>query len=217
MGNSLRRLKNIFNSNKITINEKEFRDRKPFSKNTLGFDILQMELPNPDNELISNDVNQIVMKIKTKTDRFYLFFTAFQTEISHLNYIENKDKEQEVPVVITLDEDDIKIKEETTIEKDPELKDINEILESESYTIPSRRKGIYLVTNVFSIPENTVKWEHFLRTKGYTPKSFINPENNLEYVYVFYSEDINISYNRYLELASLDYFNNIWVSKVNLP
>jgi len=73
LGNLLRTEKNFFNS-KITYNEVEFKDRKPYSKNTLGFDLLQMKLPNPNNELISNNVDLITMKIKTKSDRFYFFF-----------------------------------------------------------------------------------------------------------------------------------------------
>ncbi len=96
LGNSLRDEKNLFNS-KITFNEHEFKNRNPFSTNTLGFDLLQMQIPNPNNELISNNVDQITMQVKTKADRFYLFFTAFQTDISQLNYIQNKDKKLENP------------------------------------------------------------------------------------------------------------------------
>ena len=242
LGNSLRRPKNIFNS-KITFNDEEFEDRKPFSKNTLGFDILQMELPNPNNELVSNDIDQITMQIKTNTDRFYLFFTAFQTEISHSNYIENKDNESQlldsVNTIIVeekampLDSAEVKdsivetklevisepeiIEEEPVIELDLAIKTIEEVVRSTPYTIESLEAGYYLVTNVFSMPENTLKWMETLKTNGHTPIFFVNPENNWDYVYVFYSEDLNETYASYLDLAKLPYFQDIWISKVNLP
>lgn len=242
LGNSLRRPKNIFNS-KITFNNEEFEDRNPFSKNTLGFDILQMELPNPNNELVSNDIDQITMQIKTNTDRFYLFFTAFQTEISHSNYIENKDNENQFlesanaiiveEKAIPLNSAEVKdsivetklevisepeiIEEEPLIELDLAIKTIEEVVRSTPYTIESLKAGYYLVTNVFSMPENTLKWMETLKTNGHTPISFVNPENNWDYVYVFYSEDLNETYASYLDLAKLPYFQDIWISKVNLP
>jgi len=244
LGNSLRKVKNIFNS-KITFNDLEFEDRKPFSTNTLGFDILQMELPNPSNELVSNDVDQITMQIKTNTDRFYLFFTAFQTDISQSNYIENKDNEEEAQsldsinntiveekvvlvdttevINIIVEEKKELIPEPEIIEEkpetttDPAIKSVNEVLRSTPYTIPSLQEGYYLVTNVFSMPANTSKWKDELKTKGHIANSFVNPKNNWDYVYVFYSEDLDEIYAKYLELVKLSYFQDIWISKVNLP
>ena len=56
-----------------------------------------------------------------------------------------------------------------------------------------------------------------LNTKGHTPNSYVNPKNNWDYVYVFYSEDLDEIYAKYKELVSLSYFKDIWISKVNLP
>ncbi len=244
LGNLLRRRKNFFNS-KITYNEVEFEDRNPYSKNTLGFDLLQMKLPNPNNELISNNVDQITMKIKTKADRFYLFFTAFQTDISQVNYMQNKDKEQEIEFSIVESKNANKniekeidsatiaktkiIKTEVEEEEKPEIKEVSEtildpyqktianILHSPSIAIPELESGYYLVTNVFSKHSNTVGWVTFLKEKGYSPKVFTNPKNNWEYVYVLNDEDINLVYNRYKEIYKLYYFKDLWVLRVNLP
>lgn len=68
---------NFFNSS-ITIYSEMFLDRNPASKNTLGFDLLKMKLSD---SVISNNTNKVNMRFKSKADRFYLYFTAFETEI----------------------------------------------------------------------------------------------------------------------------------------
>ena len=78
--NKLRSGKNFFNST-ITINDKVFKDRLPNSVNTLGFDIAEMDIPNKNNELISNEETSLTLRLKTKSDRFHLFFAAFKTEL----------------------------------------------------------------------------------------------------------------------------------------
>ena len=87
----LRSKKNFFNSS-ITINNKNFIDRLPNSVNTLGFDIVEMDLPNKNNELIPNGTTSITLRLKTKSDRFHLFFTAFKTELED-DYFRKKKKE----------------------------------------------------------------------------------------------------------------------------
>src|SRR5690606_34928671 len=53
LSNKVREEKNFFNSS-ITMGDEFFTDRNPNSANTLGFDLLKMEIPNPDNELMDN-------------------------------------------------------------------------------------------------------------------------------------------------------------------
>ena len=242
LGNSLRTEKNIFNSS-ITYNELELDNRNPFSKNTLGFDLLQMQLPNPNNELISNNVNQITMKIKTRKDRFYLFFTALQTDISEVNYKKNKGKDSEISSIdndITKENNNftadtltqseiIKIKTDTEIKEPaiaivkspeaitgPDQENISRVLQSPSIDIEGIASGYYLVTNVFSDHSNTLRWVSLLENKGYTPKIFTNPNNLWEYVYIYYDENINTTYDRYKETFELPYFKDIWIFRINL-
>lgn len=81
---------NFFNS-KITYSNTAFNERSPKSENTLGFDIVSMDVPNESQPLIDNTTTEIEMAFNTNSDRFYMFFTAFQTEISKTFYEENKD------------------------------------------------------------------------------------------------------------------------------
>lgn len=48
----------------------------------------------------------------------------------------------------------------------------------QSMSVPGLASGNYLVTNVFSVPENATKWSQFLADKKYNPQTFINPRNN---------------------------------------
>jgi hypothetical protein len=76
--NQLRAQKNFFNSS-ITSFDAEMLDRNPASKNTLGFDLLKFKLPYGS---IKNNTTSSKLRFYAKADRFYLFFTAFETEIS---------------------------------------------------------------------------------------------------------------------------------------
>ena len=51
--------------------------------------------------------------------------------------------------------------------------------------IPSIPEGYYIITNVFSQKNNTDKFIASLDNKGLNPKSFINPKNNYNYVYLY--------------------------------
>ena len=80
---------NFFNS-KITYTDNIFNNRFPKSENTLGFDIATMDISNKSQPIIDNTTTEIEMAFNTESDRFYMFFTAFQTEISKTFYEEKK-------------------------------------------------------------------------------------------------------------------------------
>lgn len=90
LSNKVREEKNFFNSS-ITMGDEFFTDRNPNSANTLGFDLLKMEIPNPNNELLDNATTQANLQFQAKADRFYLFFVAFETEINKA-FLEEKTK-----------------------------------------------------------------------------------------------------------------------------
>ena len=81
LSNGARYQQNFFNST-ITNNSIINRDRLPNSENTLGFDIAQLDIPNYNNSLINNSISETTLRLNTQSDRYYLYFTAFQTEIS---------------------------------------------------------------------------------------------------------------------------------------
>jgi hypothetical protein len=81
----LRFEQNFFNS-AITTNNKKFKDKVPNRINNLGFYIVEINLPNKNNELISNDANSVLLRLTLKYNRFHFFFVAFKKELeSSLN------------------------------------------------------------------------------------------------------------------------------------
>ncbi len=97
LSNKVREEKNFFNSS-ITMGNEFFTDRNPNSANTLGFDLLKMEIPNPNNDLLDNATTQANLRFQAKADRFYLFFVAFETEINK-EFLEEKTKAVEDTII----------------------------------------------------------------------------------------------------------------------
>ncbi|WP_298532391.1 hypothetical protein [uncultured Algibacter sp.] len=198
--NKLRPRLNFFNGS-ITINDNLYSNRLPNNENTLGFDLLKIQIPNSDNSIISNNMRHAQVSFNSKADQFYLFFVAFETEINPI-FLESKTNTESILVIEknkipVIDQDLEKIKNLTPI------------------SIPSIEKGYYLVTNVFSSKSNALKWMANLKEKGFDTKSYINPENNWTYVYLDRDEDPVLIYERQNELSKLDYFEDIWILKIN--
>ncbi|MBT8278678.1 MAG: hypothetical protein KJO41_06715 [Bacteroidia bacterium] len=211
--NSLRSPKNFFNS-KISINNSFFTDRKPNSTNTLGFDLLQMQIPR---SALQNNQTETSLRLGTHADRFYLFFTAFSVELGE-EFVEPEPVLAVTPEEVSIDEEESATditKTETTetviseSEMETELKKVD-------LKIPQIGKGYYLITNVFSRSSNAVKWEEFLKTKGYTPTTFMNPKNRWHYVSVYNNESLHEVYKKHQELENLEIFKDIWVYKINM-
>lgn len=99
MSSDLRPESNFFNS-KITNNEEYVTERLPKSENTLGFDLVTFNIPNTNNALLGNNQKQLDFKVYTKADRFYMFFTAFKTDISESCYIENNLENNDLLVAV---------------------------------------------------------------------------------------------------------------------
>ena len=219
--NKLRPPNNFFNG-KITIYDESYSDRVPNSLNTLGFDLLKMDIPNENNQIISNNTTQTIIRFETRADRFYLFFVAFETEISPI-YLEGKNNVDSILVL----EKNKAIPEETSLSNQvidtiPNEKDVLEqkntvekIKRLKSISIPSIPKGYYLVTNVFASKNNTMKWMQELEEKGYQPKSYTNPKNGWHYIYLLNDEDPNTIYQKHKELSKLEDFQDIWILKLN--
>ncbi len=87
LDNAVRASNNFFNSS-ITIDNTLFTDRTPNSQNTLGFDIAKITVPNEINKSISTNNNGFKLQFKTRADRYYVYFAAFQTTLSETFYEE---------------------------------------------------------------------------------------------------------------------------------
>lgn len=79
--NAIRKTNNFFNSS-ITIEDKFFSKRIPDSKNTLGYDTCLITIPNENNAVIGNNSNEATLRLKSSGDRFMMFFTAFNVEVT---------------------------------------------------------------------------------------------------------------------------------------
>ena len=78
-----RKIKNFFNSS-ITYGEDYLKQRKPNSKNTLGFDIFSVELPNYDFEVFPIGNEYLRVSLSSTSDSYYTFLMglAINTEES---------------------------------------------------------------------------------------------------------------------------------------
>ena len=129
--NELRKKHNFFNST-ISRNGVVNTNRNPPSINTLGFDIAEMKIDNTDNALIANGTSELKFRYTTKADRYYLFFTAFETEIDNEYYttlhtpeaVTQEDivvvEEVQVPLVLEKTGESVKIEESVQETEVPE-------------------------------------------------------------------------------------------------
>jgi|VirMetMinimDraft_7_1064189.scaffolds.fasta_scaffold203779_2 hypothetical protein len=71
------------------------------------------------------------------------------------------------------------------------------------YQIEGLPPGYYIITNVFAVHSNTIKWKQHLKNLGYNPKVFKHPQNNWEYVYVFKSINWDRAFQRYKSIKDI--------------
>jgi len=256
---SFRRKQNFFNSS-ITLNENLITSRNPNSKNTLGFDLAEMDIPK---EVLTNNQSHTTLRYSTQSDMFHLFFTAFKTEVSKTFYEDVKLNELNISPITNIeitptqiDTEPLKKEAKAIIEKEvvepvetaptiasvvekeqpkktesivenvitegdvvdfrsnksiAELK--AEVLASTRRSIPSLEDGYYVITNIFANSNYARKWEQLLTRKGHTPRGFTDPNNELYYVYVYFDNDIDASFNEYQRLRKISYFKDVWVLK----
>lgn len=243
LDNKVRASSNFFNST-ITINDSIFTQRKPNSLNTLGFDIAKIKIPNTQNAIISNNATGVKMQYKTRSDRFFVFFTAFQTTISEQNYLDNKVEEDAFAKNTTPQnpsEDNtnvnvaksIVVNQEVAIAKPQPIpnnstkdqvykpenildKDLAKLLNQPSVSIDNIGSGYYIINNVFSQIENAERWVATLESQGLQPQMFLRPENNLFYVFIAASTDAAEVNKSLKNFKEKDVLKNSWILKVNL-
>ena len=80
---------NFFNSN-ITINGVDNTSRNPASINTLGFDINNVIVPNPSNQVIPNNSSSGELRLTTRGDGYGAFVTSFAVDIIEPNIVLTK-------------------------------------------------------------------------------------------------------------------------------
>ena len=212
--------------------------RVPSSKNTLGYDLIKTKLPDG---IITNKSQKSLIKFSTKADRFYLLFTAFETEIDE-SFLSEKNKDtSSVEVVIAEEEvivndSVIAVVEEEKIlvlEEKPKAVQPEEVTKPRSvpvstktkrkapkkkvrrFTISGMDSGYYLVTNVFSQAKLAENWKNKLLNLGYTAQSYINPRNNWTYIYIEKSDVLSDILESKEALRVEEMFKDAWVAGIN--
>ena len=223
---------NFFNSS-ITLKDKKYLDRNPASINTLGFDLTKIEISNKNNRLIENDATEVKLEFKTEEDRFFIFFTAFQTEISTAYYqrvvVEGKEDLISADTATTQaamqtrsfkKAEDAAQKEkevvETQVVRVKRDQDLTKMLNAQSITVPEAKRGYYVVNHVFSKGSNAAKWAQKMERLGFAPQDIVRPLNGYHYIYIDYSEDPDALYQRLKGYRKMKDLKNAWILKVNL-
>ncbi|WP_299762039.1 SPOR domain-containing protein [uncultured Dokdonia sp.] len=147
LDNGVRASDNFFNSS-ITIDNTYYTDRIPNSKNTLGFDIAKITVPNEINTSIANNSSGFKLQFKTRADRYYIYFVAFQTTLNKstsdiepiTSTTETEEEEEVIEVVETIIPKEPKEKEVIAIVETPTPKQPEVVKEKEEITIPQEKE-----------------------------------------------------------------------------
>ncbi|WP_397364178.1 SPOR domain-containing protein [Olleya sp. R77988] len=230
LSNGARFQQNFFNSS-ITNNSIKNRDRLPNSENTLGFDIAKLDIPNYNNTIINNNTSETTLRLKTQSDRFYLYFTAFQTEIAQTYFDDivqenNPNASQSAsvaPEIVRAQPESVPSYD--TKEKRKPYRYYKRGLNSKAYKYLKNKKstaiagiegGYYVVAGVFAESARAGKWTSKLIKKGYDANAFINPKNNWNYVYLLRSDTADEAFKLAEELKTNYRYRDAWVLKANL-
>lgn len=245
LDNKVRASNNFFNSS-ITINDSVVTRRNPNSSNTLGFDLAKIKIPNTQNAIISNSATGVKMQYATRSDRFFVFFTAFQTTISEQSYNENRTgiyalakntsppstpPQSEVqtsaprkPIVVNQKVEIAKpkpvvldtLKSQAYQPKNVLDKNLDNLLNGSSVSIENIGSGYYIINNVFSKIENAEGWMSTLQSQGLQPQMFLRPENNLFYVFLAASTNAAEMNASLKKFKETEALKDSWILKVNL-
>lgn len=224
---------NFFNST-ISVGYDIPSTRTPASKNTLGFDLLKMNVPD---STITVNTTDAIIKLRTAQDRFYTFFLAFETEIEtvvfeaqteSITVVEKVDEtiEEKVnpPVVIipetTVPVTVVKTEVETPVTNntsdDEKLqRELYKIRNSPSIASSGVISGYYLVTNVFQNKRNATRWKERLNKEGYNARTFINNDTQATYVYIDSSETPEQIQSRKEVVRQIPHLSKTWICRVN--
>lgn len=227
LSNGTRYQQNFFNSS-ITNNSLINYDRIPSSKNTLGFDIAELKIPNYNNSILDNNMSSTTLRLKTRSDRYYMYFAAFQTEISQDFFEDVVEEKEPVSIVSTVEPEvirttqaEVKKSKRKYVWKPPgkqgfKSKAFKILVTKRSTIFNDVSSGYYVITNVFSESTRARKWEATLVKKGYTPITITNPKNNWEFVAVLQTESAKEAFSKQQELIQKYQFRDTWILKVNL-
>ncbi|MEC4003561.1 hypothetical protein OX283_002730 [Flavobacterium sp. SUN052] len=203
LNSPIRKTNNFFNSS-ITIENQNFMNRFPDSKNTLGYDNCLFTIPNPNNSVIANNSNKAILRLKSEGDRCFMFFSAFNVDVSPANKSSEANADltsSTVDKAIKVTTNDYTIKfipanndfliedYKTTssfnrISKNTEIDSKNKIIEVQILSVANQSSGYYLIANIFKTEQKALEFIAYLKSKKIQADFFNNTLNNYKYVYL---------------------------------
>ncbi|GGG13027.1 hypothetical protein GCM10011344_12140 [Dokdonia pacifica] len=236
LDNGVRASDNFFNSS-ITIDNTYYTDRNPNSKNTLGFDIARIAIPNEVNTSIATSTSGFKLQFKTRSDRYYIYFAAFQTTLNKSEVettpvlteeepiVEVSTPEAEEPIIeIAEEKEEVSIAQEQPKESQELPKEtvtpiddaLVEIIDKKPTNVPNVLRGYYMISNVFSSKTNAENWAEKLKNKNIQSTIFQRPENNFYYVSIGNSEDPVLLYEVLKKMRKDQDLKDTWILKINI-
>lgn len=229
LSTNIRKDNNFFNSS-ITIENHNFINRYPDSKNTLGYDSCMFTIPNPNNNLIGNNIKEASLRLKSIGDRCFMFFTAFGVEVTppteEIIYASSDDKPLKVASKNNLIKfipanKDFLIEDYRTSSsinrnrKNTFIDSKNNIIEVQTASISSATSGYYIIANIFKTEQSAIEFVTFLKTKDIEADFFTNVLNNYRYVYLKKNNDLNEIVDLYLSKLDDTYEDRIQILAIN--
>ena len=227
---------NFFNS-AITDEAANVATRFPNSQNTLGYDANIRTIENKDNAMINNESREAVLKFKSSGDRCYVFFTAFNVEIRPEAIPYASVEVGTTPAAIVSEKEQIEtmLNSKIVVKADKAVADAfeagtiskamsssyeimvanNEKIQIQAQTIANIKSGYFVVANVYSDSYFATKFMADLKKQGIKADSFINPDNNLQYVYISKSDTEQVAVEAQIASESLAYAGETWILSVN--
>jgi hypothetical protein len=204
----------------------EKNKRKPFAKKDAAIATIEKEVtdtstntPKKANSIIKNkkDIKPIPKKIEN----------IIVEESNKKNKVKNTTLEvKAVPKPNIIKEEELDIEE--IYEDKPVQFTKKEYNPSENLTTNIRKKkeirklgvpvslkaGYYIVSNVFAIEDNAKKYIKFLKQNKIKSISFVNPENNYQYVYLKFYKTIEEAQKAYDTNLDETFFEDYWILEV---
>lgn len=159
--------------------------RNPASKNTLGYDIFIMPVPNTSNLVLGNDVDSFRVKLPMSQDRYFTFLTAFS--------------------VMTQSVAPQRYEEVEEIDKNVVL---NELISNEI------NKGYYNIVGTFTTIEAANRYRDKLDMKGFYSRILEDDEKHKFYIYIDISDKLRDAMDKQTQLKKYDIFESTWILSV---
>lgn len=236
LSSGYRRRNNFFTSSVSTSQIKSI-DRNPSSSNTLGYDLVELDLKNTKEELIIKNNNNTLLRFKTLSDEFFVFFTAFKTEIQKeinvntpppvkTTVVENTSKKNEERKSNKLKTDKkVKAEKRAVTSKTDSKKTENtltgdalydKLINEKSMIVTDVRSGYYVISNTVTNEKSAQSWIKKLKDAGFRARRFKKPYENTRYVYTFVSVDLNTALEKLKELQKNPKFKTASILKINM-